>query len=411
MGMERGEPTTAAGEDPARVAALEERIKLLERLTRIAHSVSRRGPLGETLQAITDGAAELLGDEVIGVRLRDPADPDHLVMVASHGITGEADDGRGRIRVGDGVGGLAILHDRIVVLDPYSTSDQALGYYADKQLQAAMGAPVREEGRIVGSLTVGSYRTGRHYSPAEQAVLGMFAEHVSLALTEARRYEQLVDARRTEELFFATASHELKTPLTVVLGALRTLQRADLPEGLRETLQTTALHRGEQLSRMIDQLLSGARADLAGDTAQASLRALVAEATTGFGLSRKLRISPVPDRVVVLDGDGFRSLLGTLLENAVAHTDAGAVIDIEVEATEGGVRVHVSNEGSLPPDAETLFEPFRRGHSRPTPGVGLGLHIAQRLARALGGALQVTAHEGTVTFTATIPCEIRVVAS
>ena len=403
---------TGDGDAARGIAALEEQVALLERLTRVARSVLARGALDETLQAITDGAAELLGDEVIGVRLRDPRDPDHLVMVASHGVTRAEQEGHGRIRVGDGVGGLAILHDRVVVLDPYHASDRAVPYYAGTRLQVAMGAPVREEDRIVGSITVGSYRSDRHYSSAEQTALAMFADHVSLALTEARRYEALQDLRRTEELFFATASHELKTPLTVVLGALRTLQRPDLPDDLRDQLTATALQRGEQLGRMVDRLLSGARADLAAAPAQASLRALVAEASRGFDAGRDLRVAEVPDRVVVLDVESFTALVGTLLENAVAHTSEGAPIDVAVEASEGGVRVAVANPGSLPADPESLFEPFRRGGGeRPTAGVGLGLHIAQRLARALGGALDAAQSGGVVTFTATVPCEIRVVAS
>lgn len=393
------------------MAALEERVVLLERLTRVARSVLRRGPLDETLQAVTDGAAELLGDEVIGVRLRDPRDPDHLVIVASHGVRHDDAGDHGRIRVGDGVGGLAIAEDRVVVLDPYHESDQAISHYADKRLQVAMGAPVREEDRIVGSITVGSYREDRHYSPAEQAVLAMFADHVSLALTEARRFEALQDLRRTEELFFATASHELKTPLTVVLGALRTLQRPDLPEHVRSMLTVNALQRGEQLARMIDRLLSGSRADLAAKPAPASLRALLHDAVAGFDAGRDLRVGDVPDRLVVLDGEGFTNLLGTLLENAVAHTPEGARIDVAVEASEGGVRVAVANEGTLPGDLAALFEPWVRGTRGGTAGVGLGLHIAQRLARALGGALEATQDEGVVTFTATVPCEIRVVAS
>jgi diguanylate cyclase (GGDEF)-like protein len=86
-------------------------------------------------------------------------------------------------------GGAAISENRLVVEERYSTWEGGLSAYRERGLQAAMAAPVHENGQPVGSLTVASFRPGRHYSQAEQEVLFAFAEHASLALTDARNFE------------------------------------------------------------------------------------------------------------------------------------------------------------------------------------------------------------------------------
>ena len=175
----------AALPDNARLlASLAERQVLLERLARIQRSISSRRPLHEVLDAIVAGAAELIGDDVVGLRLLDPLDETVMVLGSSLGVPDELAAGTRRLPVGQGVGGQAIVQNTLVHTSSYGEDDPLPGYAADG-IHSAMGAPVRRGARAIGSLVVATRRRGRHYSTLEQEALTAFAEHVGLALNDA----------------------------------------------------------------------------------------------------------------------------------------------------------------------------------------------------------------------------------
>jgi len=186
---ERGlrERSERQSEENARLlGTLRERQMLLERLARIQRSIVTRTALDEVLDRIVTGASELLGDEVVTLRLIETDTPEQMVLVASAGVEPELRRSERRRRVGEGVAGQAVSEGRLVVIENYDTSPAADPAFASSGVRAAMAAPVRERGEIVGSLMVGTRRPGRSYSAAEREVLLTFAEHASLALTDAR---------------------------------------------------------------------------------------------------------------------------------------------------------------------------------------------------------------------------------
>ncbi|HEV2075634.1 MAG TPA: diguanylate cyclase, partial [Thermoleophilaceae bacterium] len=181
-----------AAENVRLLRELEARQALLERLTTIQRSIVNRTEREEVLEAIVEGAKTLLGDEVAALRLIDPEDPASTTIAASRGL--EPDLLR-RIRRGSpskGVGGRAIAEDRLVVIEDYEHAADMVSPLAEAGLKAAMAAPVRETGRLVGSLLVGTYAPDRTYTQAEQEVLLAFAEHASIALTDARIVDESI---------------------------------------------------------------------------------------------------------------------------------------------------------------------------------------------------------------------------
>jgi diguanylate cyclase (GGDEF)-like protein len=162
---------------------------LLERLSRIQRSIVHRAALQDVLDGIVAGAGELLGDEVSALRLVEPHNPSQMVLAAASGVPGDLLEVLRRGPVGEGVGGCAIAENRLVVEESYADWTGGLPAYRERGLRAAMAAPVHENGVPVGSLTVASFRPGRHYTQTEQDVLAAFAEHASLALTDARNFE------------------------------------------------------------------------------------------------------------------------------------------------------------------------------------------------------------------------------
>ncbi|HXR21330.1 MAG TPA: sensor domain-containing diguanylate cyclase, partial [Acidimicrobiales bacterium] len=175
------------------LAALKERQTLLARLTRIQRSIAVRAPISDVLQAIVTGAAELLGERVVALRRIDQDQPTQAMIVCSTGLqTASALDAP--IQIGEGAGGRAISEQQLVVIHDYYVAPNALHAFATRGLQAAMGAPVREDGAVIGSLVVASYTPGRRFSLAEQEALMAFADHASVAFTDARMVETLQQA-------------------------------------------------------------------------------------------------------------------------------------------------------------------------------------------------------------------------
>lgn len=397
----------AEREGPHQLEALRERQRLLERLTRIQRSFSHRAPLQEVMDAITQGASDLLGDEIAGIRLIDAEDPAYVNLVSVVGVTPEQFEALRRGPVGEGAGGRAIAENRLVVIDDYARSTSGIPALAAENLHCAMAAPVREAGKVVGSLVVATYDRSRHYSEEEQEALLSLAEHASLALTDARSVEQMREAQKAKDMFLAMVSHELKTPLTVIMGTLKTFQNHldTLAPEMRNEMLSSAFQRGRELERLIDRLLQGSRAELAGFKQYLFLPDLISDAVRGFDQMERVKMVDVPETFVFTDSVAVQKIIGILLENAVSHSPKESDITLVSQIEGADVLITVRNPGSLPDglDHATLFLPFNRGPNVDSAGVGLGLYIASRLALSAEGRLTADSGAGLVSFTLTLP--------
>ncbi len=145
----------------ALLVTVRERQALLERLAEVQHKISSRHSLDQVFDAITAGAAELLGAEMVGLRLIDESEPGMMSVVSSVDMASDLLARFARAPIGTGVAGQAITEDRLCVAENYREADGALGPFIDSGVHAAMAAPVRVAGRPVGSLAVASHSEGR----------------------------------------------------------------------------------------------------------------------------------------------------------------------------------------------------------------------------------------------------------
>ena len=177
------------------LAELRQRQCLLEQLSVIQRAISRRAPLQTILDTITAGAQELLGDDVTALYVVDPDDSDMVVLMASTGIPETLRQRLWRISARNaGVAGEAARRDRLVVSTGDGRAPAAVPGFPAGSITAAMAAPVHEKSSVVGSLLVASHRPGRAYTQADRDVLAVFAEHVNLALTDAKTQEAMTQA-------------------------------------------------------------------------------------------------------------------------------------------------------------------------------------------------------------------------
>lgn len=212
-----------------------------------------------------------------------------------------------------------------------------------------------------------------------------------------------------QKQFVADASHELKTPLTVILanlGILRAHPDATVREESRWIDNTEA--EGQRMKSLVDDLLTlamtedGSRETVfsAVDLSDIVMSAALAFESVAF--EKHLRFSAdIQESLSVLgDSTQLKRLAGTLLDNAVKYAPTGGVVQIRLNDADGHARLSVYNSGAGldPADLPHVFERFYRADkSRGSGGFGLGLAIAKGIADVHGASLTVESHpnEGT----------------
>jgi signal transduction histidine kinase len=213
---------------------------------------------------------------------------------------------------------------------------------------------------------------------------------------------------RAQNLFLATTTHEIKTPLTVVNGFAATLQKRwdELAPDDRERALAAIVRRSEALVRLIDQLLLGFRlqaGQIDVDLRALDLRPLLESAVAGFqAVSDRHSIqleSPAQLPMVIADTRAADDIVAQLLENAIKYSPDGGPITVAAREEGGLVLVSVSDTGVGidPEDAERVFDRFYRAaplEDRRIGGVGLGLYIVRRLVEAQGGWVRASGQVG-----------------
>ena len=221
----------------------------------------------------------------------------------------------------------------------------------------------------------------------------------------------------TMRRFVADASHELRTPVSVIRGeAGVALSRERSPAEYRESL-AVVLDESRRLSALIDDLLNLARADSGRVQLEARdfyLNELLAECCGRVRApvaARNLTLECLPAADLQYRGDEplLRRLILNLLDNAIRYTPPGGRVTAALEITETGVHIRVADTGiGIPPEhASRVFERFYRAdeaRSREAGGFGLGLAIVKWIAEAHRGAVEcATAPGAGSTFTVTLP--------
>ncbi len=216
------------------------------------------------------------------------------------------------------------------------------------------------------------------------------------------------ELEEAKDLFLATASHELRTPITVVQGFASTLASRweKLTDSDRHSAAVTIAERAGSLGRLVEQLLLGSRAgadELTVTNGAFDLGALLRGAAVAFRpLSDKhTLVADIPPDLPAAFGDAMATdiIAGQILENAFKYSPSGGTVTVRAEAAADRIDVTVEDEGIgiSPGDHERIFERFVQGEAgdrRRFGGIGLGLYIVRRLARAQGADVQARSRPG-----------------
>ena len=214
-------------------------------------------------------------------------------------------------------------------------------------------------------------------------------------------------AWRQQRQFLSDASHELKTPLTVILSNAELLSALPLEE--RPARWTdNILSESHQMKRLVEEMLTLARADnlaLPPVLAEVSLSETAEDCAlafepVAFEAGKPLEYRVAEGVLVLGDGDKLRRLVSILLDNAVKYGAGGGTITLTLEKTDRQARLTVSNPGEPIPAEQLgrLFERFYRADASrgEKSGFGLGLSIAAVIAQEHKGTLRAeSGGEGT----------------
>jgi len=247
------------------------------------------------------------------------------------------------------------------------------------------------------------------------------AGQAGAAFRNASRFQALRQTAERRERFFSAMSHDLRTPITAIMGYSELLQdgiMGDLEPHQQEMVSRICTVSGH-LAQLVNDVLDIAKLDagrMEFHREPVRLGELVDEAVVGVqpqarskGLEIRLEIDDDRDAQLEVDPARVRQILVNLLSNAVKFTEAGAVtLASGTDGPRRWFRVYDTGPGIPPGSENAVFEEFLQiasgSKAKREPGSGLGLAISRRLARAMGGEL--TAHnagEGGAVFTLLLP--------
>lgn len=288
--------------------------------------------------------------------------------------------------------------------------------------------PMRTNRGAVGVAGIDSDKAGALLMPDERRLLDALIDQAALAIERVHLVEDLDRAKyaaerdRLRTALLTSISHDLKTPLSLVMGAAETLKSfgPSLDDAARADLLGTILDEGERLNRFIANLLDMTKLEsgaIVPKTTPCDIGELIGSALRRAAkilAAHRTQVEVAPNLPMpVLDPVLFEQVLFNLLDNAAKYAPAGTLVVVRSWADSRSVHVQIEDEGEgIPPgDFERIFDKFYRvqkeDHVRA--GTGLGLAICRGFVEAMGGTITAanrTDGAGAV-FTITLPLSYR----
>ncbi|HEX6324462.1 MAG TPA: HAMP domain-containing sensor histidine kinase, partial [Vicinamibacterales bacterium] len=283
-----------------------------------------------------------------------------------------------------------------------AVDDEHLRILRGMAFRSAITVPMIARGRTVGAITlVSTEESGRTFGEDDMLLAQQLASRAATAADNARLYEEAQEANRLKDEFFATLSHELRTPINAVLGWAQLLRDGALaPAAQARAIKAIARNARAQAQLLTDILemsrIVAGKVELSLE--EIEVGALAADVIDSlrptFDAKRlEVRESVAPDLRVRADRARLQQVLSNLLSNAAKFTPEGGWV--EIAAAEDGpgmavIRVSDSGAGIAPDFLPHVFERFRQGDSSATRehgGLGIGLAVARHLVELHGGTI------------------------
>jgi signal transduction histidine kinase len=286
-------------------------------------------------------------------------------------------------------------------------------------LARSISRPVYELDRGMRAVAEGDFSVPLEYSPKRQDEFGrLSASYASMA-------SQLAELDRMKAEFISVASHELKTPINVIIGYVELLQEqvyGDVNPRQQEVL-ATLMKQAHSLTRLVKRLLDISRFEASGgklDIRDIQLPRFLTNMESSFrvlanqrGIEFTIRHAPDLPETVHWDEDRMNEVIGNLLSNAFKFTPREGSVVLTVDRVEESVRITVSDTGAGidPGQLQHIFQKFFQADNQAqaaVKGTGLGLAIAKEIVEAHGGNISAESERGAgSTFTVLLPITVE----
>jgi K+-sensing histidine kinase KdpD len=278
----------------------------------------------------------------------------------------------------------------------------------DLGLKQALVAPLKVESMRVGVIVVGDPYEG-DFTEDQLEQLGSLAAPAGLVLSQIGRYEAQAEmTRRLEEVaqmktdFVSTVSHELRSPLTSIIGSLDTVNRPELapPEPTSQQLLISARRQAGRLQRLIEDLLVVSRIDRGAIPVHpevVEIKEMFDEINRVVSIEPAATVEPA-NLAVYADRDHFSRIMINLVENAAKYAPDSPVELYAWQKNQRAMIAVVDHGPGIPDGArDSIFERFTQldqSDTRSRGGTGLGLSIVKSLTEVMHGSVRVEATEG-----------------
>ena len=248
--------------------------------------------------------------------------------------------------------------------------------------------------------------------PPELASTERKINSIRHTLTKRKTDAELAEQRKNDLVMYL--AHDLKTPLSSVIGYLNLLRDENqISEELREKYLSISLDKAERLEELINEFFEITRFNLSNITLVYSKINLTMMLGHEFkpmlaGKNLKCEFDVQPDMMLSCDANKLQRVFDNLLRNAVSYCYENTTIQVKARLTEDHVLIQVINEGDMIPGErlERIFEQFYRldvSRSSSTGGAGLGLAIAREIVELHHGQITARSENGITSFEVTLP--------
>jgi signal transduction histidine kinase len=309
-----------------------------------------------------------------------------------------------------------------IVIDDVPNDPHYCGHHTPARygFKSYISMPIRlKDGSFFGTLCAIDPKPARLNTPETVSMFKLFADLIAFHLEAQRRLASteatLSDERRTAELreqFIAVLGHDLRNPLASINGGAELLRKTPLTDKAKDVVELVQKS-ADRMARLIDNVLDFARGRLGGGLAidrdetplQPVLEQVINELRSAHP-DRTIHLNARLDEPVSSNRERLGQLLSNLVSNALTHGAPDAPVVVDAIARGGAFELSIANRGEpiAPAVLDKLFEPFFRASTRPTrEGLGLGLYIANEIARSHGGKLSATSTPHETRFTLRMP--------